>query len=93
MDPSGGGDTAHTVQMGGTIGLGTPHNIKRTYIYVPSCKLELTRFSAWLRIQDGAECGNNVCLTSILLQNTSVRKDSSLKASSPQIEVSGDEKI
>ena len=24
----------------------------------PSCKLELARFSAWLRIQDGAECGN-----------------------------------
>ena len=26
----------------------------------PSCKLELARFSAWLRIQDGAECGNEL---------------------------------
>ena len=26
----------------------------------PSCKLELARFSAKLRIQDGAECGNIV---------------------------------
>ena len=25
----------------------------------PSCKLVLVRFSAWLRIQDGAECGND----------------------------------
>ena len=25
----------------------------------PSCKLELERFSVQLRIQDGAECGNN----------------------------------
>ena len=24
----------------------------------PSCKLKLARFSALLRIQDGAECGN-----------------------------------
>ena len=23
----------------------------------PSCKIELARFSAWLRIQDGTECG------------------------------------
>ena len=26
----------------------------------PSCKLELARFSAKLRIQDGAECGKKV---------------------------------
>ena len=26
----------------------------------PSCKLELARFSALLRIQDGAECGNKI---------------------------------
>ena len=30
----------------------------------PSCKLELARFSAYLRIQDGAECGNRLCLCS-----------------------------
>ena len=29
-------------------------------ILAPSCKLKLARFSAELRIQDGAECGNNV---------------------------------
>merc|ERR1711867_103461 len=28
-------------------------------ILAPSCKLKLARFSAKLRIQDGAECGNN----------------------------------
>ena len=28
-------------------------------ILAPSCKLKLARFSAELRIQDGAECGNN----------------------------------
>ena len=27
-------------------------------ILAPSCKLKLPRFSAKLRIQDGAECGN-----------------------------------
>ena len=27
-------------------------------ILAPSCKLKLSRFSAKLRIQDGAECGN-----------------------------------
>ena len=27
-------------------------------ILAPSCKLKLARFSAELRIQDGAECGN-----------------------------------
>ena len=26
----------------------------------PSCKIELARFSARLRIQDGAECGNTI---------------------------------
>ena len=31
----------------------------------PSCKLELARFSAWLRIQDGAECGNISIITSL----------------------------
>ena len=29
----------------------------------PSCKLVLARFSALLRIQDGAECGNNKILS------------------------------
>ena len=34
-------------------------SFRKYYHFVaPSCKLELTRFSAWLRIQDGAECGN-----------------------------------
>ena len=68
----GGGDTAHTLLMWGTIGVGTLHNIERKNLYgrvgdsfrkychfvAPSCKLELARFSGQLRIQDGAECGN-----------------------------------
>ena len=32
---------------------------KCCHFVAPSCKLELARFSALLRIQDGAECGNN----------------------------------
>ena len=32
---------------------------KYCHFVVPSCKLELARFSALLRIQDGAECGNS----------------------------------
>ena len=28
------------------------------HFVAPSCKIELARFSARLRIQDGAECGN-----------------------------------
>ena len=31
---------------------------KYCHFVAPSCKLELARFSALLRIQDGAECGN-----------------------------------
>ena len=31
---------------------------KYNLFVAPSCKLELSRFSAKLRIQDGAECGN-----------------------------------
>ena len=30
----GGGDTAHTLLMGGTIGVGTPHNIERKSLAV-----------------------------------------------------------
>ena len=37
----GGGDTAHKLLMGGTIGVGTPHNIERTW------------FSALLSLQEG----------------------------------------
>ena len=34
-------------------------SFRKYYHFVaPSFKLELARFSAWLRIQDGAECGN-----------------------------------
>ena len=34
-------------------------SFRKYYHFVaPSCKLELARFSAWQRIQDGAECGN-----------------------------------
>ena len=32
---------------------------KYCHFVAPSCKLELARFSALPRIQDGAECGNN----------------------------------
>ena len=52
-------------------GVGTPHRIQSRLlggwlagsmiivpILAPSCKLKLARFSAKLRIQDGAECGN-----------------------------------
>ena len=31
----------------------------------PSCKIELARFSARLRIQDGAECGNIVVVVDV----------------------------
>ena len=31
---------------------------KYCHFVAPSCKLELARFSALIRIQDGAECGN-----------------------------------
>ena len=33
---------------------------KYYHFVAPSCKLELARFSAWLRIQDGAECGKKL---------------------------------
>ena len=36
--------------LGGSFG-------KSSHFVAPSCKLELARFSAYLRIQDGAECG------------------------------------
>ena len=36
---------------------------KSSHFVAPSCKLELVRFSALPRIQDGAECGNNWNLT------------------------------
>ena len=32
---------------------------KYSHFMAPSCKLELARFSALLRIQNGAECGKN----------------------------------
>ena len=42
-------------------------SFKKYYHFVaPSCKLGLARFSAWLRIQDGAESGNNVICTNNL---------------------------
>ena len=35
-------------------------SFRKYYHFVaPSCKLELARFSAKLRIKDGAECGKN----------------------------------
>ena len=38
-------------------------SFRKYYHFVaPSFKLELARFSAWLRIQDGAECGN-ICIS------------------------------
>ena len=41
--------------VGGWVG----GSLRKYYHFVaPSCKLELARFSALLRIQDGAECGN-----------------------------------
>ena len=39
-------------------------SFRKYYHFVaPSCKLELARFSAWVRIQDGAECGNMLNFT------------------------------
>jgi len=35
---------------------------KYCHFMAPSCKLELARFSALLKIQDGAECGNKASL-------------------------------
>ena len=32
---------------------------KHYYFMAPSCKLELARFSAWLKIHDGADCGKS----------------------------------
>ena len=31
---------------------------RKYHLVAPSCKLNLARFSALLKIQDGAECGN-----------------------------------
>ena len=53
----------------GTMGAGTPNNIKRKHLYcrldgetlpnyAPSCKLELTLLADLPKIQDGAECVN-----------------------------------
>ena len=45
--------------MVGWVGGWVGGSFRKYYHFVaPSCKLELARFSAWLRIQDGAECGN-----------------------------------
>ena len=41
---------------GGTIWVGTPHNIERTYMY-HLIWLECARFSAYLKIHDGPQCG------------------------------------
>ena len=50
-----GGDTTENPYgrwMGGSF--------RKYYLFVaPSCKLEHARFSAELRVQDGAECGSN----------------------------------
>ena len=64
------GDTAHTLLRGAgeTNGVRTLHNIERKtelggwvgscrkyyHFMAPSCKLKLARFSAYLRVQDGA---------------------------------------
>ena len=37
---------------------GHSNHFKTDGYVAPSCKVELARFSASLRIQDGAECGN-----------------------------------
>ena len=65
----GGGDAAHTMLMGNNWGGDTAQHSKKKSFWLggwmnpsgniaPSCKLKLARFSALLRIQDGAECGN-----------------------------------
>ena len=47
-----GGDTAHTLLMGGTIEVGTPHNIERIKVG--------TRLAGWLEsdreLQRGPDC-------------------------------------
>ena len=61
-----GGDTVQhakkkSICSGGWMG----YSFRKYYHFVaPSCKLELARFSALLRIQDGAECGNKETVTS-----------------------------
>ena len=54
---TGGGDTAQNQSRLLAGWLGGPMII--VPILAPSCKLKLARFSAKLRIQDGAECGKN----------------------------------
>ena len=65
-----GGGTPHKIQsrlLGGWLAgwLGGPMII--VPILAPSCKLKLARFSAKLRIQDGAECGNRKTSCSLLI--------------------------
>ena len=47
--------------VGRSVGSGRVGSCRKYYHFVaPSCKLELARFSAWLRIQDGTECGKKI---------------------------------
>ena len=48
---------------------------KYCHFVAPSCKLELARFSALLRIQDGAECGNNLFIKTLLVASHSSCKN------------------
>ena len=52
-----GGNIVHTLLMGGTIGLGTLHNVARKIFAVGGWVVQV-RSSLWLRIKDRAECGN-----------------------------------
>ena len=59
------GDSAHTFLMGEEknlyrwMGGWVEDSLRKYFDFVaPSCKLELAKFSALLRIQDGAEWGN-----------------------------------
>ena len=65
-----GGGTPHTqiegicLEQENPCGRWVGGSFRNSYHFVvPSCKLELARFPAKLRIQDGAECGNKVTLS------------------------------
>ena len=54
-----GGDTTQNQSRLLAVWLACSMIIVPMPILAPSCKLKLARFSAKLRIQDGAECGKN----------------------------------
>ena len=68
QEPRGGHHTFHLRLSGKIFKQENPYgwvggSFRKYYHFVaPSCKLELARFSAWLRIQDGAECGNRTVI-------------------------------